>query len=426
MSYITPFNLLIIYLFFEYGRPQAFFPIINYLRPGIIIIAVLIIILLRSNRLLYFESIKTPQTLSFLLLLVLMFFHIPIATNNYWALQIFKNTFALFVIYLTIISYLDTFEKITKFVFCWILINAFCALNGIMHGGMVPGSAFMGDENDFALVMNMTIPIAFFMFLISNSGTKKTFLAFSILLCSLASVASLSRGGFIGLVIVGCYCWIKSKKKVTSAIIVSVLVFIIALFAPQTYWDEVKSITEENVSSGTGYARWYMWQRGWDMFLDNFVIGVGQGNYPYNIAQYEPEDISVYWRSHAGRPAHSLYITLLSELGVVGAFLYYRMISKPYMGIRRRLAVLINMQSKYNGEQISQDTTHHYILYYRYLFFGMTGALVGYLVTGIFLSVLYYPHLYIIIALLGALKNIVDNTEGINSPKEVTWRTCSA
>lgn len=414
MSNSTPFNILIIYLFFEYARPSTFIPMINYLRPGIIIILLLIAILFKDGHLTDPEPLKKYPTKPFLLLIILMLIHIPIATNNYWALQIFKNTFFLFVIYLGIISYVDSSDKIQTFVFAWIVINTLCALNGIINGGMIPGSAFMGDENDFALVMNMTIPIAFFMFPAVDSRNKKIFLALSIVLCSMGSVLSLSRGGFIGLVTVGFYCWIKSTKKVASAIIIVVLVLVAVSFAPPTFLDEIKSITEENIESGTGHDRWYMWQRGWDMFLDNFFIGVGQGNYPYNVGNYEPEDISVYWYSHAGRVAHSLYITLISELGILGLILYYLMISSIYKGIGKRISTIDYKQSSSRDNKLSQASIKPHISCYKSTVKGMYGALCGYFVTGVFLSVLYYPHLYLVIAVLSAVKITMKNEE-INS-----------
>ena len=45
----------------------------------------------------------------------------------------------------------------------------------------------------------------------------------------------------------------------------------------------------------------------------------------------------------------------------------------------------------------------------RFIIFGITGAMLGYLVSGAFLSVLYYPHFWFLIALTVSLKNIVDS-----------------
>lgn len=417
MSNNTLFKVLVLYLFFEYARPQSFISLINYFHPGIIIVLILIIALYINGRLIDIERLKENPTKYFLLLLLLMAIHVPIATNNYWALQIFKNTVALFVVYLGIINYVDSYDKLRSFVIIWIIINMLGAFNGVMNGGRIPNSAFMGDENDFALVMNMTIPMAFFMFPTADSGKKKILLACCIFFCALGSVLSLSRGGFIGLAAVGFFCWMKSSKKVATAIIVTVLAILVLSFAPVTYMDEIKSITEENVSSGTGYARWYMWQRGWDMFLDNFVIGVGQGNYPYNVGRYEPEDISVYWHSHAGRPCHSLYVTLISELGAAGLLIYLTMLIKTTKDVKSRFAALNKIQLKYDYK-VNHPMISPRVGCYRSLILGMYGALFGYLVSGAFLSVLYYPHLYLVLAILVALRNIMKNEEENDPYKE--------
>jgi len=116
----------------------------------------------------------------------------------------------------------------------------------------------MGDENDFALVMNMAIPFAYFMFLETNSPRKKIFYLFACCIFIAANVASLSRGGFVGLVPVIFYCWSKTPKKVSSTVIIAIMMGVLYLTAPATYWDEVKSIKEENIKTGTGESRWYL------------------------------------------------------------------------------------------------------------------------------------------------------------------------
>jgi len=44
----------------------------------------------------------------------------------------------------------------------------------------------------------------------------------------------------------------------------------------------------------------------------------------------------------------------------------------------------------------------------RFIIFGITGAMLGYLVSGIFLSVLYYPHFWLLMGICVALKNTVQ------------------
>ena len=392
-----PFYLILIHLFFDYGRPQSFFPIIGALHPGWVIHPLLFLCLLFKNKLF---NLKNIQTKCFLGLLLLMMLHGPIAVNNYWAYQIWRGTMLYFIVYLSIVNFVDSFEKIEKYIDIWIIINVFCAFVGLKHGGRVPNSGFMGDENDFALVMNMAIPFAYFMFLETSSTKKKLLYLTACCIFIAANVASLSRGGFVGLVPVILYCWYKTPKKFLSTIIVAIMISVLYFSASPKYWQEVKSIKEENIQKGTGYDRWYMWKCAWKMFLDHPIIGVGQGNFPWVVGEYEPPNIGTYWHSHAGRVCHSLYFTLISELGIIGILLFSGMLYSSYKDMKWIL------KQKCNQIDIIQQL--HKI---KFIIFGITGAMLGYLVSGIFLSVLYYPHFWLLISLCVALRNIVINSK---------------
>ena len=127
---------------------------------------------------------------------------------------------------------------------------------------------------------------------------------------------TLSSCGFVGLVPVILYCWYKTPKKFLSTIIVAIMTSVLYFSASPKYWDEVKSIKEENIQKGTGEDRWYLWKITWHMFLDYPIIGVGQGNAPWHISRYEPPG-GLHGTSRAGRAVHSLYFTLIPELGLV-------------------------------------------------------------------------------------------------------------
>jgi len=109
--YDFPFYLLLIYLFFEYGRPQSFFPVIGALHPGYILHTLLFLCLFLKGKLLNFKNI---QTRCFLGLLLLTTLHGPIAVNNYYAYLIWRGTLLYFIVYLSIVNFVDSFEKIEK------------------------------------------------------------------------------------------------------------------------------------------------------------------------------------------------------------------------------------------------------------------------------------------------------------------------
>jgi len=399
-NYKFPFYAVLGLLFIEYGRPQELFSVIKVIHPGLILNTLLIFLLFRYGKKFY---LSIPQSKLFIGLIILMSIHGPIATNNYWAFIVWKNTILYFIVFLGIINFVDSYSKIYRYIDTWIVINLFGALLGIINKGVIPNSAFMGDENDFSLVMNMAVPFSYFMFLEeTRSIVKKIFYLISTAIFVIATVISLSRGGFIGLLAVFIYCWVKTPRKVLSTVVLLFLLGVLALTAPSKYWGEVKSITEENIEVGTGAERWYFWQMGLRMFVTNPIIGVGQGNYPWVIEQYEDPSGGYQERYHGSRQAHSIYFTILPELGIIGTLIFLAMLFYSFKDLR----LMLNLEKKM--QQVSfQKNSPSLVIYQlyklRFISYAVIGALIGYLVSGIFLSVLYYPHFWILMGLLVAV-----------------------
>ena len=384
------FFLIIAYLIFEYGRPQTFFPFISIIRPAMII---QIIILYYVAPIILTLKFKEAQTKSFFILILIMIPHVFFAVNNYYAFNTLKAMFLFFSINLAIIEFVVKYEEIVKLIDTWLVIIFICGVIGVMYGGKIPGSSIMGDENDFSLVMNMAFPIAFFLGLESDRKIKKMYYFCASGVFIIAAVSSFSRGGFVGLASVGLYCWLKSPQKILSSVIIVIFILLMSLTAPEKYWDEVRSIKEENIEKGTGATRWYTWECGLRIFLDYPIFGVGQGNFPWNFAKYEPEG-GFQGRMHGGRVAHSVYFTLIPELGLVGTFLFLFI---TYKNLKESKYLLRNISNIYisNNRKLDEKILNN-LFKIKYLLYGLQGSLFGFLISGIFLSVLYYPHFWLL------------------------------
>ena len=389
--YSSPFYLVLAYLFFEYGRPQAIFTPLEVLHLPAIIVLLLAGSLTQANR----PFQRHRQTSIFIALFVLMAFHIPTATNNYWAFHVARTMLITFVAYLGIIVFVNSMEKFNTLIFVWLFIHLCAATIGIIKGGKGAGG-FLGDENDLCLVLNMAIPFPLFLALHETHKTRKI-LYFAVTLLFFATViATSSRGGFVGLVSLGGYCWWRSKRKVVMALTIAVLIGAMFLVAPSAYWDEIASIRTSTQEGDTGEERIYTWKIGWAMFLDNPILGAGQGNFPFVFREYEiatGNEEGLHERSIAGRAAHSLYFTLLPEWGLVGTILFGWMAYRTYKD-----TIFLNrvrmLSRRLNGKIMAWSSA-------------MAGSLVAYFVTGIFISVLYYPCFWIMMGFIIALKNIV-------------------
>jgi len=393
---LVPLSLLFFYLILEYGRPQDLLPFIGVLHLPAITTILLALSIINSGMI----QLKDKQTVFFLFLIGLMVIHGPIAVNNYWTLMIFIVMASNFIIFLALTRYVDTPDKYNRLLKTWFGIHVFLAIHGIVKKGIGVGG-FLGDENDFCMTMNMIIPFSFFLAMNASGKSKIFYIVLTCLFLS-AILISFSRGGFVGLMAAFAYCWLKTKRKLFTAIVMGVLTVFAIVVAPPAYWDEVRSITEEGADTGTGEERVYTWGIGWHMFLDNPILGVGQGNFPYVFHKYELEvtgsDEPFHGRSVAGREAHSIYFTMLPELGILGTSIIFGMIYYTFKDLRTIKAYIFKRDSK-----VSNQASEKYIS----IVLALEGALVSYLVSGVFISILYYPNLWILMGFIISFKYIV-------------------
>lgn len=394
------FYLVLAYLFFEFGRPQELLPGIRLIPFGTGLSLLIILKAFTSGKL----DFSRLQTKLWLPLLAVMVIHVPIAVNNYWALITFKDMVLMYGVYLGIITFVNSTEKMMTLMKLWMVLHVFLAVMGIAKGGRGIG-AWMGDENDFCMVMDTVVPFGYFlMFSASGIVEKMKYLGF-LGTFILAAMASLSRGGFFGLAAVGVYCWYRSPKKLNALIVVVVAVLFMVLLAPAKYWDEIASSTSDETlgTHGTGGARLYTWGVGMDMFYSNPIIGIGQRNFPWTFSIYEG-DQRFNDRSIAGRQAHSAWVTLISELGLVGILVIGAMLFQCYRDLSwvRRRFTPVGLTQKHGqivreGEDVRM-----------YLARAMEGSLIGFIVSSVFISTLWYPVLWTLMALVVALRNISE------------------
>ncbi|SLM50192.1 putative O-antigen polymerase [Nitrospira japonica] len=397
------FYLVVLYMLFEFGRPQDILPGIKGIPFGTGISALILLKVLQSGKL----NFSRLQTRLWIPLFVVMAIHVPLAVNNFWALMTFKDMFLLFCVYLGVITFVDTVGKMMTLMKFWMAIHVLLAAMGIAKGGIGIG-AWMADENDFCMVMNMAAPFGYFLMFSANNMAQKLKYLGCLGAFLLAAMASLSRGGFIGLASVGSYCWYRSPKKMNALVVLLVAIVFMVLLAPETYWDEIASSTsDETIDKGTGAERLYTWGIGMEMFLHNPIIGIGQSNFPWTFDSYQ-EGRTFQGRSIAGRQAHSAWVTLIAELGIAGIVIIGMMLLQCYRDLK-----LVRTRFAPPNSRLKHGVTVHPGEDVRVYFArAMEGSLIGFIVSGVFISILWYPSLWIMMSFVVALRNIADNDQG--------------
>ena len=147
---------------------------------------------------------------------------------------------------------------------------------------------------------------------------------------------------------------------------------------PDGYVEDMESISD--TEDTTRNLRYLHWTTAWEMFKDNPVLGVGPGNYPWRSHEYLHK--SPYYdpnaRGRAARQSHSLYFTLIPEMGFVGIFIFLQI-----------FITLINRLRSKSGYSSQQKALNYSFL----------ASLSGIFISGAFISILYYPILWHILGL---------------------------
>src|SRR5207249_5585731 len=116
---------------------------------------------------------------------------------------------------------------------------------------------------------------------------------------------------------------------------------------------------------------------------------VGPGNYAWNVGRYEPPQ-GFWGNSKAGRASHSMYVDLLAELGLAGVVIMLLMLRSHWKD-RRTIGRLARGRAitESAGAAAAGPTGPEWPTRVQYLNLGTGGGLVGFLVSGAFVSVLW-------------------------------------
>jgi len=385
-------SLLLTRVYLEYVRPADMYGFLSPLKlGGIFMLICTMVWLFKCEK----SALNDSAVKCALVLIAIMAAFVPFARNNHDAF-VSMQTILIFMISITMpfIAIVNTPEKIRKYFLHWVIVNSIVGLIVLKNGGTGTGS-FLLDENDVGLNCAVALPYAFYqIFDKQNSKKKKLFFIAAAIFIAFAGIYSRSRGALLGLVAVGFVMWFFSQnriKKLMLTLLAGVLLGGIVLsLLPPGYLKDMETANDPNDS--TRVERLYSWRVGWEMFTANPFFGIGPGNFPWNAGEYEKLVPKPKGQAPiAGRASHSLYFTMLPELGAVGSCLVIA--TWVIMYRRMRQVVRKSVAPDASGDEF----------YYGLLAKAIIASMAGYLCSGAFITVLYYPHQWIVIGYSAAL-----------------------
>jgi putative inorganic carbon (HCO3(-)) transporter len=403
---------LLLALVFEYVRPGVHFPPLAAIPLNSTIPLSLFLVSLFAKGLRPWNEIaRDPFARWMLAYMLFILFSMAYADNKSRTLSTFNSSLGYFFMFVMIVRIATTAERVRGIFATLVLCHLFLlAMNtqllldpSVRH--YVKGAPFMGDGNDYSLSLCLLVPFVIDIALSSKSTFKRILWWGAVLLLVLGIVGTQSRGATLAIAAVFGYMWLQSSHKAISMVAILLVGAIAVAFAPDVYFDRLNTITTYQEES-SAQSRIQAWKAGTQMALHN-PLGVGSGNFPNNFPKYRGPDAPVRWMT-----AHSMYFLILGELGFLGLALLMHLVFgniRLNTKLRRVLA----------EQPVSGENEEH-----RRTLYAISTAFVGFAVAGAFLSVAYYPHIFVLNGLALAYRAVVVNKSGVTlfTPKPAPKR----
>lgn len=308
---------------------------------------------------------------------------------------------------MTFVAGMLIINKMHIMAFAWVTVGSLALLGvkggvfTILTGGNFrvwgPPGTFIGDNNEFALALIMTIPLLHFLQLQSRTAWMRHGLSAAMLLCAASVIGSHSRGGFLAIAAMSAMFWWRSSRKGLIGGMLLFAVLVALPMMPEEWWERMSSITEYE-EDGSAMGRINAWGVAWEVAKHNF-FGGGMS--------YQHQIFFLLYGVHetVPRAAHSIYFQVLGNHGFVGLFLFLGIWFSTY----RVAGWLRKIARKQEETKWAADLG------------GMVQvSLVGYAVGGAFLSLSYFDLPYNMMILVVAAQAWV-RARGWERDPQVPW-----
>ena len=264
------------------------------------------------------------------------------------------------------------------------------------------GNIKLGDNNHFAMIMVMILPVLVYLFQYAKLGIARLGYSIVFLVTCLAIVATSSRGALIALAAVGLWLILISRQKIKGLLIAGVVAIVVYNVAPESWFSRMNTMesVESIQADGSFMGRVIAWKRASAIALDSPFFGggfhAGQDPQLFERFYYDQGLLGFISTPVASYPAatHSIYFEVMGDMGFVGFFLFLCLMSYVFV-----LRLKIRKTSRMLGDNglWASDCADM-----------LAAAMVAYLVGGAALSAAYFELPYIVVMMMQVLNLLVE------------------
>jgi putative inorganic carbon (HCO3(-)) transporter len=322
LSLLQPFSGLLLYLFFAHGHPADFvWPgyIFNY---GLLLVPALLI------GYMLFELRKSPPRFRGMMLLLAFWACLAasavLAFDTQPAFNMLSRFSKIFVIAFLVAAMANSEERIRRILTVIAASLGFLGIKSlvsvILTGGQYriqgPGGLMM-EENEYALGMNMAIPILYWLSSLENRRWLRRLYQFAAFACAATVIFTRSRSGFLGLVVVCLLIAMHSRRKLLAPIGLAIAASLFFAFAPEASIERYKSIPTATQNDPSAIGRLEAWETAIEMAKAHPMFGVGLRNFEVTFLNYS---------SYEPRAPHNAFMALMAESGIPSCLIFVALV----------------------------------------------------------------------------------------------------
>jgi putative inorganic carbon (hco3(-)) transporter len=337
VAFLWPFGGLLFYLWYSHGRPNDYVWSAYQFDSGALLIAVTTII-----GYVLFELRRSPPRLQGLKILILFWLWIALATllatDVELALPKLSQYSHIFLITFLVAAMANSESRVRTLLYVMGGSIGFVGAKGAFDFIITRGQfqahgsgGMMHEENEYALALNMAIPILFGLARIQSRRWARWMLQGSAVGCAITVIATRSRSGLLGLVLAILLLTFYSRQKVVGLATLALAGILFLKFAPSASMERYETIPTAAENDASVLGRFEAWKTALRMVRAHPFFGVGPLNFELNFAKYSQYTV---------RAPHNAFIALSAESGLPSCLLFSALIGSAIVemwSLRRKI-----------------------------------------------------------------------------------------
>jgi probable O-glycosylation ligase (exosortase A-associated) len=203
--------------------------------------------------------------------------------------------------------------------------------------GLATGNSGLAEGGQLSTVCLMAVPLILFLGkhgqLIPRLPMMKAAYAGVAILAITTAIGTYERSAIVGLVMLGIYMFIRSRRKFVYGIFAGLLTVAIIVNTASSWDARVASIGDYQ-SDGSAMTRILVWK--WTLgYVATHPLGGSFDAFGINVIEMPPDAQNPAGGVQHGRAYHSIYFEVLGELGWPGLIMFFTVLGSSFFNLIR-------------------------------------------------------------------------------------------